>query len=194
MADTIEWRCACGEMRARVELGEGTHLVCYCDDCQAFARATGRPDWLDDAGGSDLYQTVPDRVEVIQGAERLACLRLTDKGPYRWYARCCGAPFANTLTTRQVPFASIAVHGLDRPDALGPIMLRANRKFASKRVDAKGSLAAAGVQILRRAAVARLAGRHRRTPFFDHNGAPVAEPRRLSPDERRAAYTRPATH
>ena len=189
MADTITWTCACGETSARIDTREGTRIVCYCDDCQAFARATGHADWLDEAGGSDLFQTTPDRIEMLRGAGNLGVMRLTGKGPLRWYATCCGSPFANTLTTRQVPFSSVSLRGIGNADAAGPVALRVNRKHARARVDGKeGSIWPMVATFMRRAAVARLAGRHRDTPFFDADGRPVAEVRRLTPEERRAAY------
>lgn len=184
-----EWSCECGATRAGIDLGDGSRLVCYCDDCQAFLRALGAEDRLDPAGGTDLFQTTPDRIEVTAGKENLACLRLTDKGPLRWSASCCDAPFANSLTTRQVPFVSVHVSGIAARDTLGEVVARVNRKFATARVEGrKGALGPIVWAILRRAATARLTRRHRDTPFFDDKGRPVAEVRRLTDAERRAAY------
>lgn len=194
MADRVTWRCLCGQTEAKIDTGDGTHAVCYCDDCQAFAALT-REDWLDEAGGSDLFQTTPDRIDMVRGGENLACLRLTNKGPLRWYVTCCGAPFANTLTTRQVPFASLQVKGLSDPEAVGPVAIRVNRKFARTRVEGRqGSIWPMVAAFIRRAARARLAGLHLETPFFDADGRPVAEVRRPTPEERRAAYARRNAH
>lgn len=192
MSQKTEWSCVCGGMRANIDTGDGSRLICYCDDCQAFARIVGREDWLDDAGGSELFQTTPDRVEITQGADRLACLRLTSKGPLRWSASCCGTPFANTQTTRQVPFASIAVRGMAEPERTGPVVVRANRKFALKRIEGEaGSVRRMVMAFMARALRARLTGRHVQTPFFDREGAPVSPVRRPDAAELRAAYRRP---
>ena len=50
-------------------------FICYCKDCQAFARFLERPDLLDPAGGTDIFQMPP--------------ARLSDKGVLRWYTDCC---------------------------------------------------------------------------------------------------------
>ena len=195
MADHVTWTCGCGETSARVDVRDGTRAICYCDDCQAFSRVTDHETWLDEAGGSDLFQTTPDRIEMLRGAGNLAVLRLSDKGPLRWYVTCCGAPFANTLTTRQVPFSSLQVHGFSDPDAAGPVSIRVNRKFARARVEGKQTpIWPMVASFMKRAAAARLSGRHRQTPFFDDGGAPVAEVRRLTPEERQAAYAPPKGH
>jgi len=54
---------------------------------------------MPDAGVA-LYQTRPDCVHIDDGAEHLACLRLSPKGLLRWYASCCDTPLANTLVDR----------------------------------------------------------------------------------------------
>jgi hypothetical protein len=47
----------------------GFRFVCYCQDCQAFARFLERPDVLDPAGGTDIFQMPPGRVKFIAGAD-----------------------------------------------------------------------------------------------------------------------------
>jgi len=39
----------------------GLRFVCYCKDCQAFARFLERADVLDPAGGTDIFQMPPAR-------------------------------------------------------------------------------------------------------------------------------------
>ena len=51
-----------------------------------------------------------------------------------------------------------------------------------------GSLYALLVGVAKRVLAARLSGRWKNTPFFDADGAPVAEPGRPDADERRRAY------
>jgi hypothetical protein len=48
-------RCRCGSVRgiaSEFARASGFRLVCYCKDCQAFARFLDRADVLDAAGGS----------------------------------------------------------------------------------------------------------------------------------------------
>ena len=76
-------RCRCGALQGHVELeGSSNSMVCYCQDCQPFARFLGPVDnVLDAQGGSDVVlQLAPLRIKVPQGAEHVALVRLSDKG------------------------------------------------------------------------------------------------------------------
>src|SRR5437764_10728853 len=106
MSQDAELSCRCGQVRGRVKnAGPRTvnRVVCYCDDCQAFAHHLGRADLLDAHGGSDIVQVAPASLAFHRGAERIVGLRLTPKGLYRWYADCCKTPLGNTLGPA-VPF------------------------------------------------------------------------------------------
>jgi hypothetical protein len=107
----------------------GNRCVCYCDDCQAFPKALGRPDVLDANGGTDIFQLSPARIEFTHGVDLVACLRLTEKGLVRWYASCCNTPIGNTLTTGSIPFVGLICSFV--PEAvtgtLGPIRARIPR-------------------------------------------------------------------
>ncbi len=57
MGMNAEFRCRCGEVRGIVTDASphtANRVVCYCDDCQAFAHRLGRADLLDAHGGSDI--------------------------------------------------------------------------------------------------------------------------------------------
>jgi hypothetical protein len=43
-------------------------FVCYCTNCQAFARFLERPDVLDDAGGTDIVHMPAACVTLTAGA------------------------------------------------------------------------------------------------------------------------------
>ena len=204
MAD-LPIRCSCGAVAGHVaglSRRNVNRVVCYCDDCQAFARHLGHPERVLDAhGGTDIVQTSAARVRFAQGSDRLACLRLSPKGLLRWYAGCCATVIGNTLATPALPFVGLVhtclhdAHGTPRDEALGPIRGRAFLKCATGDASAlratKGSMAAMILRFGRIVAAARLRGDHKRSPFFDaHSGAPAAAPRILSEDERGAAYRR----
>lgn len=109
MRDQVELRCRCGGMRAVVTAVSPrtvNRVVCYCDDCQAFAHQLGRADLLNAKGGSDIVQIAPSTLSFVQGQNRIAGVRLTPKGLYRWYASCCNTPVGNTLSAT-VPFVGI---------------------------------------------------------------------------------------
>ncbi len=191
MSDDATWRCDCGtvEIAVRTAPAPGAHIVCHCADCRAFARITGRAATLDPAGGVGLYQTTPDRLSLRRGADRLACLRLTPRGPFRWTASCCGAPMAITPSTRAVPFASLTVQGFADPAPLGRVRAHAFVKSATARVPRPhGSMVGLVAGVVRRGLTARLAGLHTRTPFFDTDARPVAPPATPDAAARAAAY------
>jgi hypothetical protein len=127
MGDQVELRCRCGEVRARVTDALPrmvNHIVCYCDDCQAFAHQIGRADLLNSQGGTDIVQLAPASLTFLQGQHRIVGMRLTPKGLFRWYASCCNTPVGNTLTPA-IPFVGIVALGFDHDtqraeDAFGP--------------------------------------------------------------------------
>jgi hypothetical protein len=161
----------------------GTHLACYCVDCQGAARHLGAEGLLDDKGGTEIFQTLPAHVTIEAGAQHLALMRLSPKGVLRWHAGCCGTPITNTLPSPGLSFCGMVLPaGTDR---FRPITARVNAKSARAPVREHG-LAAAGYAVLRRAIRARLTGLHRRTRLFDASGNPVVPPRVLSLAERTA--------
>jgi hypothetical protein len=115
MSDRVELRCRCGEVRALVTGASPqtvNRVVCYCDDCQAFAHRLGRADLLDAHGGSDVVQIAPASLTFMQGQHRIVGLRLTPKGLFRWYANCCNTPVGNTLTPK-IPCVGIIAQAFD---------------------------------------------------------------------------------
>src|SRR4051812_9540883 len=104
---TIDLGCTCGAVRgvATVTSSSAHRLICMCEDCQAFAHFLGRPkEILDANGGSDIVHLIPPKFSITQGKKQIRCLRLTEKGMYRWYAGCCKTPIANSMGTPKVPF------------------------------------------------------------------------------------------
>jgi hypothetical protein len=96
----VPLRCRCRHVRGvaiDVSPSSGFRFVCYCEDCQAFARFLGRADVLDWAGGTDIFQMPPGRVKLTSGMDAMRCLRLSPKSRVlRWYADCCRTPIGNT--------------------------------------------------------------------------------------------------
>ena len=171
----------------------GNHCVCYCDDCQAFAKALNRADVLDANGGTDIFQLSQARLVFTHGVDRVALLQLKPKGTARWYASCCNTPIGNTLPTRGVPFVGVIRAFIREPaaDALGPIRAGVFRKFATGDVTAiPPDNQSRWTMVLRLAALIiswRLRGDHRRSPLFDAaSGAPLKPPRILTETERAA--------
>jgi len=118
MSDTAKLSCRCGQVSGRVidaSPQAANHVICYCDDCQAFLHHLGRADLLDAHGGTDLVQVAPACVAFDHGAEQIVGLRLTPKGIYRWYAACCNTPLGNTLSPA-IPFVGIVAQAFEDAD------------------------------------------------------------------------------
>lgn len=189
MTNQATWTCACGAVEAQLTPVEGTRCICYCASCQAFLRRLDKYDLADAHGGTDLFQTTPDKITFSKGLENLTAMRITDKGPIRWSTTCCNTPVCNTGAKRVVPLASFLVAGLQNPKVLPPVLARVNRKDATGRVEGEaGSMRSLIFAFLRRAIPMLITGKYKRTPFFNADGRPVAEVKLLSPEEKLAAY------
>lgn len=133
MTQKLQLSCSCGRLRGAVTpVGPrtGTHIVCYCDDCQAFGRlleGRGATAALDPLGGTAIFQTAPAHITLSEGADQLRCVRLSGKGMFRFYAGCCHAPIGNMMGPR-MPFIGLITARLVVPEdgaasvarALGP--------------------------------------------------------------------------
>jgi hypothetical protein len=115
MAKDVGVRCRCGEVAgvvANASPQKVNRVVCYCDDCQAFLHQLGRADLLNAQGGTDIVQVAPASLTFTKGRDRIAGLRLTPKGLFRWYATCCNTPVGNTLGPA-IPFVGIVAQSFD---------------------------------------------------------------------------------
>lgn len=79
--------CDCGAVKGIIESKhlKGYRAICLCDDCQAYAHYIQRADILDVNGGSDVIPTMPSHYTFQSGIENLVCMRLSEKGMFRWY-------------------------------------------------------------------------------------------------------------
>ncbi|MDE4061289.1 MULTISPECIES: DUF6151 family protein [Phaeobacter] len=179
--------CSCGTMQGYITpeaLKSGTHIACFCADCRANELYHHRPDPA--PGPVALFQMSPDGIHITQGAEELRLMRLSPKGLFRWYAGCCGMPFANTLAKPGLPFAGMRTNLFDQPEIFGKIRTRAFEPQPGRPPRTKG----AGTMVyalFRRMITARLSGKWKETPFFEiETGRPVSEPIVLSKADRDA--------
>ena len=181
----ISLSCQCGKVKGtarNVSAKTGNHLVCYCSHCQAFMKELGKEELLDANGGSDIFQLPPCNLVIHQGQDQLRCLKLTRKGPLRWYTACCNSPVANVfsagmplvgLLTSFIPIAANRANlGAVRfyvqgQDAIGtPPHSVIHPKFPSKLIR----------RIMRQAFWGKLLGRQKPSPFFTEEGEPVCKP------------------
>jgi hypothetical protein len=148
-------------------------IVCYCDDCQAYAHWLRRAELLDAHGGSDIVQVAPASLRFEHGQEHIRALRLGPKGLYRWHASCCNTPVGNTVVP-SIPFVGILaqtlVGGPPRvTEVVGPPRGAVLGKFALGELPAEATrfnprlLLGIAARLLRW----RLSGQTWPHPFFD---------------------------
>ena len=199
MTQRIPLRCSCGKLKGSasdVDGGQGNHIVCYCDDCQAFQHFLGQANAVLDAhAGTRIFQMSPGKVEFTEGAEHLACMRLSPKGVVRWYAACCNTPVGNTLATPALPFVGliracmdVSAVGGSFEQVLGPLKCGVHGRYAlgtPADVTVHDSAAFSFVaSFLGKTLRWRLRGEHRDTPFFDSSGGLSVSPTVLTKAER----------
>lgn len=185
--------CSCGKLKGTLESNNGLNrAVCYCRDCQAFARFLGRETQvLDSRGGTDVVQTIPKNLAFTDGIEQLACMRLSEKGLLRWYARCCNTPIGNTAPNRQFSFVGLVHSCLGSAQtpleqAFGPVRAQVYTDHAIGEPKPKAfGLPSTLLRIIGMLFKARLDGSYKHTPFFiPGSNTPIVEPKVLSPEER----------
>lgn len=173
--DPLKWSCACGKVQGEWTPGSSSRIVCYCESCRGFVQSLGADDILDSAGGNDLLQTAPDAFHFIQGQDLLAWTKMTEKGPTRWYTRCCNTPVANTLGSPAIPFLSLQTAYFQPPERTGKIVARVNKKGATGHIEGDmGSAWRMLFAFIVRALKARVSGAYKNNPFFDAQGQRIA--------------------
>jgi hypothetical protein len=195
MSMNFPLRCACGQVSGHIEQPQRAgRAICYCRDCQAFARFLGRPEQtLDAQDGTDIVATVPRFVHFTTGLQQLQCLSLSPRGLLRWYAGCCRTPIGNTPRDPKMSYVGL-VHdclsgpAADKDAAFGPPRLALNTQSARGHVAATPlPMLLAMLKILRNVVSTRLSGRYKDNPFFKPGPAePIVPPEVLSAEQRQA--------
>src|SRR5215831_14153529 len=180
-------RCRCGRVRgvaSDVSPPSGFRFVCYCRDCQAFARFLGRPDVLDGAGGTDIFHMPAGRVTFSAGKEAVRCLHFSSR-VFRWYTACCRTPIANTAGPRFPvvgvihAFMDHAADGRSRDEALGAPLCRLFENSATGPLPPNAPPPRSFGLVARRLPTLLgwwVRGLGRPNPFFDaHTNAPLSQ-------------------
>lgn len=188
-------RCRCGAIEGYVASPRSAgRAVCYCRDCQSFARFLGDAQHiLDSAGGTAIVATQPRHVHLTRGTQHLRCMRLSDKGLLRWYAGCCRTPIGNTPPDPKLSYVGL-VHsclpgtGAEIDRAFGPPRIALNTGSATLPVSPTRVASFFGIlKIIRNVLSARLSGAYKDNPFFQPGSAtPVAPVQTLTLAQRRA--------
>jgi hypothetical protein len=190
----LDLACDCGAVAWQLDEAvpaRGIRYTCHCDDCQAFAWFTCQPDKILDAeGGTDVYQLPASRLRVTGGLDRLACVQVTGRPLLRWYCETCRTPVANSYHTARLSFVSIPLRGASlaaRDAALGPSSGHVWTKFGIGDLSQVKQVSIPAIlwRMVSRMVGACLSGDSRNNPLFDREtGRPIAQPRRLTPEER----------
>ena len=139
MSKTVDLSCACGTIKGTLNIVHGSlfHVHCLCCDCQRFAAHLDNKEKILDAhGGSELIQTYPAYMEITSGQKNIGCVKLSEKGLYRWYSTCCNMPLANTMNSSKIPFVGVSVKLMkfdneqEKMETLGPVLMKAFGKYA----------------------------------------------------------------
>ena len=199
MSKEVEVRCRCGEVRGVVANASPrtvNRVVCYCDDCQAFAHQLGRADLLNAQGGTDVVQVAPAALSFVQGQHRIVGLRLTPKGLFRWHTSCCNTPVGNTFGPA-IPFVGIVVQVFDagpqRPDQVFGAPIGA---ILGKYAIGKAPAGSTGINLsvllpaISKVLGWRLRGRTWPHPFFQPKTREPIYPLTVLPPEQREALRR----
>ena len=190
--------CDCGKVKATIESKHlrGYRAVCLCDDCQAYAHYLQRADILDANGGTDIIPAMPSHYTIQEGHEKIKCVRLSDKGMFRWYASCCQSPIGNSMSSRAMPYLGVPSRMFNKKNSteqieneFGPVRERIQAQFA------KGPLPPLAqktvslpfmLRVIKFIAFAKLSRAGSSSPFFKADGKPVSEPYVLTTQERDA--------
>lgn len=182
-------QCVCGAVRAQIERS-GTHnrLICYCEDCRAFAHFLGRGrEVLDAQGGTEIVQVAQPRLRFLQGEEHLAAVRLSEKGLIRWYAACCRTPIGNTMADPKVSVIGLVHSCLDSAKinedfGNNVAVVHAGTALGDAKPRQRGVLGVI-TRTLWIVCVNLFSGRYKKSPLFNESGSPRLVPTTLSPEE-----------
>ncbi|MEJ1934546.1 DUF6151 family protein [Nostoc sp. NIES-2111] len=186
--------CHCGAVRGTVgSTGPGAvnRVVCYCDDCQAFAHWLGRSDLLDQSGGSDIVQLAPASMAFTDGETNVAGIRLSPRGLFRFYTSCCHTPVGNMVGTG-IPFVGVVAQAFfaekQNPDSLfGPPIGAIKGEYAvgTPPAGSKGMPFGLMARAILKVLSWRMTGRAWPHPFFDRStGKPNFPVTVVAPEDR----------
>lgn len=186
----VPLKCECSKVQGlatHISPGYGNRIICYCNDCQAFANYLERgSSILDEYGGTDIFQLSPSQVKITAGKEHIRCIRLRPKGLYRWYTNCCKTPIGNTMSAA-LPFVGMIHNFMDdggkRDEYLGPVLAYTLVKSAKETLPderKQGFPFKVTVRGICKLIVWKIKGLNQPSPFFNPDGTPVSEPEILS--------------
>lgn len=189
-------RCGCGAIQGHIERSpSAVRAVCYCRDCQAYARFLGTSRVTDESGGTEVVAFAANHLRFTAGLDALACASLSERGILRWYAGCCNTPIANTPRDPRIAYVGVVHSCVDAgppklEDSFGPLRIAVNTNSARGRVRSTPVASTFGVaRLVLSLAAARLGGAYRTNPFFESDlQTPIRPVHVLTAAERERAY------
>ena len=181
----INLECKCGSVKGMahdVSPKSGIHIVCYCDDCQAFAYRLEQQDTvLDSHRGTDIFQMSSANIELTEGLDHVRCIRMIPKGMYRFYTKCCKTPIGNTVSAK-IPFVGLITAFIKdastKETALGPVTHQILTKFAKPPLPDNKKISSSkiivGLRILSKFLTWKIRDGRKNTVFFNADGTPNA--------------------
>lgn len=183
----IPLKCKCGSFQGTASQRNASscvRVVCYCTDCQAYAKYLGDENSiLDEFGGTDVCIMPPAHLKINSGLEQLRCVQLTVNGPYRWYTECCKTPVGNCVNL-SMPAMTLSHRIMDdggrRDQLVGSIAGYMYGKEAIGNIPKERIRSIPPIGMAMNLVVKliswKIQGKNRPNPFFDQNGSPVSPP------------------
>jgi hypothetical protein len=186
----VKLSCHCGKVTGvaqNVSAQSGHRLTCCCSDCQAFSQyldglgRTNAEPILDQFSGTDIFQMPISNLKIGQGLEKIDCVRLTSKGMYRWYTRCCNTPIGNTMGVN-MPFIGVIhnfmQHQTSRVDEIGKNRAYVQTHEMKEKIPKalKGSSSRAVVRSIFKILSWKMQGLNKPSVFFEKNGKAIVKP------------------
>ena len=185
----LQLKCSCGSVKGTIsDISPklGNRIICYCNDCQAFPTHLDVADTvLDEHGGTDIFQMPISHINITEGSEHIRCLRLTQKGLYRWYTECCKTPIGNTLNAK-MPFIGIIHSFIDsgnKDEDLGPVFGGIQTKSAKDGLTINPewhSEFRITLRVFSKLFIWKIKGYNKPSAFFTDDGKAIAKPRIVS--------------
>lgn len=185
----VKLKCLCGKVNGETcDINEhlGTRINCCCDDCQSFSQHLGHErNILDQFGGTDIFQMPISYLKITEGNDQIACVRLSSKGMYRWYTKCCNTPIGNTMGYG-VPFIGVIHNFMDnasvRDKDLGKSRGYIQTKFAKEKIpeNLQGSYFKISLRVIFKLLTWKMKGLGQPSVFFNANGKPIVKPNILN--------------
>lgn len=189
----ISLSCACGKIigfTKNVNAQSGNRIVCCCTDCQKFAMFLQQENQvLDQYNGTDIFQMPISYVKITEGNEHIACVKFSQKGLHRWYAKCCNTPIGNTLG-HKAPFIGVIHNFMNnqatRDSDLGASLGIAHWQSAKIPVpeEHKMSLFKISMRVLGKLIMWKIRGLEQPSVFFNPDGSTVSKPEVLKNKKR----------